>query len=106
MVSTRPKSDGLTEKSAILPLYWLEVFGLADQFEVIPEVLDPKKSAGILTFEKPALATSIKYCSYIIGAQLPSVGALKVFPMFNPLPMDSTTSQEDIWVKPILVPKK
>jgi hypothetical protein len=87
-------------------LYWLEVFGLEDQFEVVPEVLDPKKSAGILTFEKPELATSVKYCSCIIGAQLPSVGALKVLPIFNPLPIDSTTSQEDIWVKLTLVPKK
>ena len=106
MVSTRSKYDGLTEKSAILPLYWLEVFALVDQFEVVPVVLYPKKSAGILTLEKPAFATSTKYCSCIIGAQLPSVGALKVLPMFNPLPMDSTISHGDIWAKTTQVPKK
>jgi len=34
------------------------VFADDDQRDVSPSVLDPKKSAGILTFEKPAWATS------------------------------------------------
>ena len=61
-----------------------------------PVVRDPKKSIGILTLEKPASATSIKYCSYTTGAQLPSTGALKVLPRFIPLPICSTIPQEEV----------
>ena len=60
-----------------------------------PVVRDPKKSIGILTFEKPASATSIKYCSYTTVAQFPSTGALKVLPRLIPLPICSTISHTE-----------